>query len=140
MLRRAAWAVTWPTDVGARHWQQVSSATTGAQTVGRSELSAALWAAEAARGEVLVVSDSESEKGGGPPLQQALAYDDAVRRDACQRINEGEDFASAFSLARSDTTVKEQNFSTPVGVAAATSRVDQLVAPPGWISCVDQPG
>jgi Ribonuclease HI len=55
-MRRAAWAVAWyEPGIG---WQEFSCATEGSQTVSRSELAAALWAARKAGDDLEVVSDS----------------------------------------------------------------------------------
>ena len=88
LLRRAAWAVTWP--MGGV-WQRVSAACPGRQTVGRAELRAAVYAAEATGGNALVVSDSryvvdgaaELRVGGGQHLLDGQDGDLWRRLRAC---------------------------------------------------------
>ena len=56
LLRRAAWAVVWWRD-GA--WHHAAGPCPGAQTVARAELSALVWAAEAANRPFTAVSDCQ---------------------------------------------------------------------------------
>ena len=70
LLRRAAWAVTWPTPTG---WKTVSGPCPGAQKVGRAELRAALWAAEAAKGHVLIISDCKYVVDGVNTMRVGVA-------------------------------------------------------------------
>ena len=53
-LRRAGWAACWRVE---GRWVGHSAGTAGRQTVARSELAAALWAMEAGRGRLTVVTD-----------------------------------------------------------------------------------
>ena len=69
-MRRAAWAVARCTADGV--WHEHASPTAGAQTVPRSELAAALWAARHAGEELEVVSDSTYVVDGCKKLKAGL--------------------------------------------------------------------
>ena len=74
----------------------------------------------------MVAKSAEGFTVATPPWALVVAYEHAIRKKACQLLNDGSQptFIQALRVAMSDPVVKERNFTTPLALSSSRTRSD----------------